>query len=52
MKKIIRTPLKLSKQTIVNLTPRQLEAADGGAINLSNPCRFTNSCKCDSFDCG
>ena len=52
MKKNVRTPLKLSKQTIANLTPMQLQAADGGAINLSTPCRFTVSCKCDSFDCG
>jgi hypothetical protein len=52
MKKNVRTLLKLSKQTIVNLTPSQLQAADGGAINLSNPCRITNTCKCDSFVCG
>jgi hypothetical protein len=50
-KQTTRATLKLSKQTISNLTPMQLEAAGGGAINLSNPCRFTNSCKCDSFDC-
>jgi hypothetical protein len=50
-KQTTRTTLKLSKQTISNLTPMQLEAAGGGAINLSTPCRYTNSCKCDSFDC-
>lgn len=48
----VRKTLQLSKQTLANLTPRDLRAVDGARINLSVPCEPTNSCYCDSFVCG